>query len=220
MNAGTVLATMAVPILYCPSRRTSKPYTYDFEGVGWVAVNWNNSTTTAVARSDYAANAGDWGTNDGGAWLPTTIAQGMDRTGWPNTSLQTGVAYMRSELPLALISDGTSCTYLFGEKYLVPDNYFNGADPADNENCYVGWDNDMFRVTASNNGGSISAYYPPLPDTPGYATPYPFGSAHAATFNMSLCDGSVRPIAYSINQEVHRQLSNRHDGLPVSTSGY
>ena len=72
-----------------------------------------------------------------------------------------------------------------------------------------------------------AAYFPvatPMQDTPGYAgsmgcTLY-FGSPPATRLNMSLCDGSVRGIAYTIDPETFRRLSNRMDELPIDAKAF
>ncbi len=93
------------------------------------------------------------------------------------------------------------------EKYLMPENYFNGVDSADNQTMYQGWDPDTVRFA--------SPLFPPAQDTPGRGDYYNFGSAHANGFQMAFCDGSVQMINYSINPEVHSYLSSRNDGLAI-----
>jgi prepilin-type processing-associated H-X9-DG protein len=69
-------------------------------------------------------------------------------------------------------------------------DYLTGDDPGDNENLYVGMDNDLYRTT----------YYPPARDTEG--TPpnaKRFGATHPSGINMLFCDGTVRFIGYNIN---------------------
>ncbi len=38
------------------------------------------------------------------------------------------------------------------------------------------------------------------------------GSAHPSTFNVALCDGSVRAQDYDIDMVLHRRQANRRDG--------
>jgi prepilin-type processing-associated H-X9-DG protein len=101
---------------------------------------------------------------------------------------------------------------MVGEKYLNPDTYFNGTDPADNESMYAGMDNDTHRTTYFDG---VTASHVPLQDVPGYEDIVGFGSAHSGSCNMCLCDSSVRAISYSINPEIHRRLGNRQDGLSI-----
>ena len=83
---------------------------------------------------------------------------------------------------------------MVGEKYLNPDSYFNGSDWADNESMYAADDNDTDRTTYCPVPLPAN-YVPdhtPMQDTPGMPNIYTFGSAHADSCNMCMCDGSVR----------------------------
>ena len=106
---------------------------------------------------------------------------------------------------MASITDGASNTIFCGEKYMGPDWYSNGMDPADNENMYVGFDNDTHRSTSS----------PPLRDTPGYGNMYLYGSPHYGGAHFALCDGSVRRISYGVNPQTFRNLGSRNDGQAI-----
>ena len=95
---------------------------------------------------------------------------------WPNldnpasvgaSNVATGISYTRSRVKMADVTDGASYTYMIGEKYLTPDNYYNGCDTADNESFYTGYDNDNCRTT----------YLVPMQDQPGYSALSLFGSA-------------------------------------------
>ena len=76
-------------------------------------------------------------------------------------------------MKIADITDGTSNTYMIGEKYLTPDNYYNGWDVADNESFYTGYDNDNCRTTYFDRS---TADHTPMQDAPGYNDYNRFGS--------------------------------------------
>jgi prepilin-type processing-associated H-X9-DG protein len=56
---------------------------------------------------------------------------------------------------------------------------------------------------------------PPKRDTDdfGYLDQGAFGSAHPETFVMAFCDGSVTPLRYDIDPEVHRQGGDRNEAI-------
>ena len=112
-----------------------------------------------------------------------------------------------SQITPADVTDGTSNTYLLGEKYMDADHYLDGGDVGDNEAALIGDDRDITRW------GGVA--YPPYPDIPGSGSDLIFGSAHANGFNMAFCDGAVQTMNYSIDLTTHGCLSNRHDNYPV-----
>jgi prepilin-type N-terminal cleavage/methylation domain-containing protein len=216
----TQMVTTPLVMMNCPSRRA--PAAYPGGGA------YRNSSTTAsqCTKSDYAACAGDQqspicttGTD------PTTLADGDNWNGnpstakWGDTSICTGVVFQRSEITMGMIGDGTSSTYLVGEKYLNPDFYTEGADASDTWGMFAGDSNDNQRTAyyLRPNGPDAT---PPLHDTPGISNSTAFGSAHANVFNMAFCDGSVHPISYSINSKVHGNLGNRADGQVIDANAF
>ncbi len=175
-----------------------------------------------VNRTDYASNGGDV-YNDAGAtgifggWGPNDYPSGVSaagRQGWTTLAKNaSGVIFAASEIPLALVTDGASNTYLIGEKYLTTDNYYNGLDAADNEDAVMGDNGDIVRW----GGPSVT---PPQPDTPGSLPWFGFGSAHSTGFGVAMCDGSVRTISFSIDLTTHGHLANRCDGQAIDPTKY
>jgi hypothetical protein len=52
----------------------------------------------------------------------------------------------------------------------------------------------------------------PMRDRAGTDPSWQWGSAHAATFNVVLCDGSVHALSYTISELNMRRLCSRKDG--------
>jgi hypothetical protein len=156
-----------------------------------------------VARCDYAINCGDQERCEIAGWRGVPIEIGLDPNfkAWPDVSDHTGISYLRSQISTGHLRDGSSMTYLIGEKYVPAAHYENGAHLGDDWSMYTGYQNDIHRST----------YDPPRRDGNEDWT-CRFGSAHPATWNVSFVDGSVRSLSYEIDPAVHRSLGNRADG--------
>ena len=128
-----------------------------------------------------------------------------------------GVIYLHSEVTIADIRDGTSNTYLLGEKHLNPDHYETGDARDDNHAAYQGADVDVNRW-AGVSGGLDRV---PVRDRgAGLDARQQFGSAHAAVWQAALCDGSVRALIYSIDPAIHARLAQRNDHQPIDGSAF
>lgn len=218
-------------LFYCPTRRPAEATPGD-----WVSC-YNASTVPRLplfAKSDYAANGGDGTISSGDPPLavPSSYSQVDSGFAWTNTSVCapgisnrdpraadarnciSGVMFQRSEIAVRQITDGTTSTYLAGEKFLRPESYdYSAPTFGDNQSIWTGFEWDNTRLTnASSN------IYAPRQDTVGAPYVYAFGSPHAAIWNAVLCDGSVHGISYDIDREIHRRLGNRLDGETVDKS--
>ena len=205
-------AQVAVPLAtaFCPSRRS--PGTY---GLGPYSVDhhWQNiDLPTGVAKIDYAVNSGSttyqW-------WLDSLIPY----FGGIGFAKHNGISYGFSKVTMADILDGTSNTYMVGEKYMNPDAYYTGLQAGDTGSPYGGHDWDIARYTYYNASNPASSYVP-LQDTPGVMMSVSFGSVHPTGFNMAFCDGSVRGISYSIDLQIHSWLGNRKDGQTIDGKAF
>jgi prepilin-type N-terminal cleavage/methylation domain-containing protein/prepilin-type processing-associated H-X9-DG protein len=220
---------------YCPTRRQPLAYTC-YACVYLNLTNAGLSQPTVTGQSDYAGNTGC--STDEPLWPngwplgpdhPPSIVE-ADRNPiytdwnywWGFKGSQThasGVIGVRSMFRLRDIKDGSSNTYLAGEKYVCPDGYYTGIDSGSDQSWDHGIDDDVNRVTRyiSEQYGTPN-YYPPLQDRPGLfglQYQFAFGSAHANSFNMVFCDGSIQAIPYSIDKYVHNYLGSKADGQAV-----
>ena len=223
-HAAKIMVETAISTLVCPSRRAAKLYPIGVSDPRQRLVCFTDPLTEG-GRSDYGSNGGSLYLDAQcdacppgrgsvfGYWGPNSIAEAeSNQSSFENmAAFANGVFYPGSEVKIRDITDGTSMTYLAGEKSLCPDFYETGQDGGDNESLYMGDNGDITRW-----GGPS---YPPLRDQPGVCQYWRFfGSAHPGGVNFVYCDGSVNSIPFDIDLMVHERLANRKDGEQIDRS--
>jgi prepilin-type processing-associated H-X9-DG protein len=194
-----------IPCFVCPSRRANIVYP---RPKGMTYTNGKQIVTAAVL--DYAANAGDtavyWQSGPGSI----SEAAGFN---YSPTDTNTGISYARSRVKIGDIKDGTTNTYLIGEKHVAVNRYSTGQCPADDFGMYEGCAFDTYRwCTYNASGGSET----PTRDQQNVDLTNRFGSAHSGGCQFVFCDGSVTSISFSIDAQLNARLANRGDGQVVS----
>lgn len=211
----TTLSETPITVMNCPSRRQSIPYAYFY------ADTYRNiNRPKRAVRGDYGAcQGGQLPPKDGGDCPePLTIAIGMTTFPWMRylrpvsagveKDIFDGAVHYYLPVEISQISDGTSSTYLIGEKFVESNHYEDGIPSYDDQSYWVGHDRDI----------SLSAYDPPLQDAPIGDNPFRFGSSHATMFYMVFCDGSIHSVNFGIDPTVHRSLGSRNGAEVVDTS--
>lgn len=198
-----------LPIAVCPSRRPAEAFGTKFHG-GSHTPRGSDPCEREV-RGDYAACSGNLIVEY--TFGPPSISDAETYEWGERLGIATGISFYHSAVTIGQVSDGTSTTYMLGEKYMNQNSYLDGSDPADNEDLYSGFNNDNHRI----------AYYDPVTgvaltpqqDLPGIISPRSFGSAHYGSCFMSFCDASVRAISYNIDPVAHQRMGSRMDGNKV-----
>lgn len=219
--------TTPMPTFTCPTRRApalwpnGKNNTYLVTATP-ATPSWR---PVAVVRGDYAANMGS-GTlssnnyRSGASYSPAsfvdawiTDAQWQSAFGPPTD----GMVFRRSMVRLREVTDGTSRTYLLGEKYVDPTLLSAGTSDDDDHCLYSGHERDVLRVgleppCQDRARGDPSTTNGLTGGSNKYPLPIVFGSAHPDGCGMAMVDGSVRMVEFGIEAAVHRSLSSRNDG--------
>jgi prepilin-type N-terminal cleavage/methylation domain-containing protein/prepilin-type processing-associated H-X9-DG protein len=232
----------SIAVYNCPSRRRAVPLTartpdgkyVEIDDGGTEKIPMNSALPDVLAKTDYAVNAGSGfipGTSppnpipNAGPPLATDCKNGP----YPNCATVSGdlaaidgnfngISTRYVGAKLRQITDGTSKTALVGEKSLPPRFYESGYgdappksphwnnNPGDNSSMYQGHDYDNARVIGESNL--------PQQDSDDLPAGYErrFGSPHAGSMNMALCDGSVQSIDYEIDPQVWNGYGSRDDG--------
>jgi hypothetical protein len=176
-----------IPTLYCPTRRA--PIAYPLvrnERTAWGEIG---------ARTDYAINGGN----------STAAGSSGGNGGGINITLdQDGIWAMgRRTLPKKIV-DGLTSTYLVGEKSMDVLHYTTGEDVGDRAPIAGLADN----YGAANSYVRFAARAPSRDIPNNCQSCHDFGSAHAASWNMSMADGSVQSFSYSVDIKLHRALAS------------
>jgi prepilin-type N-terminal cleavage/methylation domain-containing protein len=217
----------AIPAFYCPSRRPAKAhrpntdwFAYMTDGNGVYVGKSGNTPQYGHAQTDYAAavgrdlNSAGNCTGTHGVIMrsvnPRQAAQGLPA---PEYARQAFIP-----VTMAGISDGTSSTFILGEKRLRLDVLGNYQGD-DNEGYASGWDQDVVRQacwqwapTGDCVGGTNKVDKRGVPCGSGQNR---FGSSHPGGFQVVMADGAVNFLQYEISMETFRRMGNRHDGEPV-----
>ncbi len=184
-----------IKILVCPSDQLPSPP---------VQVYPSGGTTYYLGLTSYGGNAGSVST----FWQ----AQLFD-----------GVLYTNSQVRPADISDGTSNTILFGERFHYDPNFANIS-------TYAGWawadvnSTEDYLLGAGLTGVNQTTGTPINWQVPAGKTGYTytdprlnaFGSGHPSGANFAFADGSVRFMTNSTPVDVLRLLCIRNDGQVVT----
>lgn len=242
-NAMSQVHTAGFSTINCPTRRPTQAYPHS---MNHPVYNFSAAKLLpAVMKSDYAANGGDGEVNAAdppdGMKFPRSYADadGQNSFEWqkfktdldvrnPAAPWFSGVIYYHSQVGLRQIKDGTTKTYLIGEKYVEPSNYtaYNG-DLGENQSALNGFEYDTIRLTYCNrmrgqnyklcDPDNVSGTHKPRRDTHNIKTWRAFGSAHEAGYNAVLCDGSVHTVSYEVDVRAHRAFGSRVDGDPSAS---
>jgi prepilin-type processing-associated H-X9-DG protein len=223
LAAGKAAAETPLDVYKCPTRPS--PLTHPF-------VNGtppkNIAKPAVMAPTDYAGNGGDYFSyisdgpesyDDAKTWDTKKWAEqrgGINPNGLKESNgslkLSNGIFVVHAVVKPVEITDGSSKTYLVGERYIFPEGY-TAADYSGNDQGWdMGYDYDINRWT----GNALD--YQPKRDRSGADNVLCFGSAHSHACNFVFCDGSVHAIRYDIDVETNRRLGNRMDKLPIDGS--
>jgi prepilin-type N-terminal cleavage/methylation domain-containing protein/prepilin-type processing-associated H-X9-DG protein len=237
-----------VKTYYCPSRRgpgdnllhqAEQVYPADitppanFTPTGAADPRFSATNLVPSALGDYAANVGEYGYF---ASPPTELWAGTGANGaLIQATFNSATGQFKSNTTLTSITDGTTNTFLAGEKH-VPAGMFGRLKVGDGS-VYCGvWTvfsgriagigvplakgpNDVTPTPAINP----TALNPPLAAPTGTWRPgndavwaKKFGSWHSGVCNFVFCDGSVKSIKTSVDEVTLGRLAARNDGQVIT----
>ena len=180
----SVAAVVRQPVAYlaCPSRRPAQAYP--------LHTPFKERFGDFGAKTDYAMNGGAGEPN------PANTDNGIVK--------EDGIWIVGVRTLTARIGDGLSNTYLAGEKSIDSAAIDDGGCFGD-RSPIVGYPDDS---GASNSMVRFAIRQPERDRAGNCRVCHDFGSSHAAGWNVSMCDGSVRTQGFDTDIGVHRALAS------------
>ena len=134
-----------------------------------------------------------------------------------------GIFWINSQVKIADITDGTSNTFLFGERYHRDPGWTNGATTIGNLGGWAWANYNAVEDYILSARVPVNYLIPAgLPNPPPFTFTDPrtcaFGSGHTGGANFTLCDGSVRFVTLTGNSDLPllQALCTRAGGEAVS----
>jgi prepilin-type N-terminal cleavage/methylation domain-containing protein/prepilin-type processing-associated H-X9-DG protein len=138
-----------------------------------------------------------------------------------------GVFYINSSVKMIDIIDGTSNTFMFGERQRVDANFDAVYTGASNIEVHSGWAWANEYPGYDYLGGAVQPInwmFPPVATDPGYVYEDQrysvYGSSHSQGANFCFCDGSVKFLLNNTPQLILQYLSTRASGEIISGNSY
>lgn len=216
-----------VKAFYCPSRRSpmlSLAENFDsadgnpppnFNYSGSVQARFGAPNNPPGACGDYAACVGDFRGTDNNPNSPQWFAITANGAIILATVVAGTPPQFKSNTRLAVITDGTSNTFLAGEKH-IPMKMFG--------HLKVG-DGPLYSGAWTSFAGRVAGLEDPLARGPNDLTPSvsgdgfwarKFGSYHPSVSQFVMCDASVRPLSIVIDTTNLHRLAVRNDGETIT----
>lgn len=200
-DAFRTLLTSPIAVFHCPSRRAAKLYP---QREFWVYSDPNDpGYIPMVAKCDYAANGG----TDNNA--PRAVVKGPNTIGgyrsynFPDIKRCTGLHWWKSRFSPTDVRDGVSNTIMLGEKGYDP-RFADSSNAGDPQNIYIGHDNDIARFAGPA--------FPLQPDRLAARPYWGFSGPHPGGCQFAFCDGSIRLVSWTVDQDVYGAMAHRKDG--------
>jgi prepilin-type N-terminal cleavage/methylation domain-containing protein/prepilin-type processing-associated H-X9-DG protein len=192
-------ANTVIPTYLCPADPSPSQITYT-----------SGSTTYYFGANCYGGNPGIIGFYTGD----------MD---------ETGIFFINSSVRMADVADGTSNTFMFGERNRI-DHYYdviygNGVDGSFAQRSGWAWSNNLpgfdYLLGARQ---VINWVMPAATSDPGFTNEdirfSTYGSSHTQGANFAFADGSVKFLANSVPLLTLQQLSTRNGGEVTDATTY